>query len=265
MNIWEQLISYFTDLGVSRGVAITYLIVSALIILMALIVIVMRIYLMVTYHEGNSKKTRSGKTSSEVAREALDKAGLKHVQVAKAGFFRAFIFGNSYSISQKTIFLRRGIYNKDSITAVSMALQKVGVAKLYESGDAKTRTRNIMQVVSLVGPLLFVPVVFAGFVLDYALFRVFGIFSIIGIAVGLVIVFSGLIATLLTLPVEKQANEMALKMIKETGVLTDEEIVVVKKVFKAYLVSYVCEFIVAVLRIIQIVLEIIMNAQIKNK
>ena len=261
----EELISFFTEQGVSRAVAIVYLVVSALIILMAVVVLVMRIYLMFAYHDGNKQKTHNGKTSNEVAREALDKLGLKHIKIKKAGFLRAFIYGNCYSITQKTIFLRRGIYDKNSITAVAMALQKVGVAKMCESGSVKTRTRNIMQILSLFGPILFVPVVIAGFVIDYALFSVFGLFSVVGIIIGLVLVSAGLIATLLNLPVEKQANEMALKMINQTNVLTADEVVIVKKVFKAYLVSYICEFIVAVLRIVQIILEIVMNVQINNK
>ena len=264
MEFIEQFISYFTDQGVSRGVAITYIAVSALIAIMAIVVIVMRIYLMFAYHDGNTKKTKSGKTSTQVAREALDKAGLKHIQIKKAGFFRAFFIGNCYSITKKTIFLRKGIYDKDSITAVSMALQKVGVAKLCEQGDTKTRTRNIMQILSLVGPVLFVPVVLLGFILDIVLFNVFGMFSIVGIIIGLILVFSGFIATLLNLPVEKHANNIALDIINKTSVLSQDEIVIVKKVFKAYIVSYVCEFIVAVLRTIQIVLEIVMNAQINN-
>ena len=264
MEYIEKMIKYFTDQGVSRGIAITYIAVAAVIMVMAIVVVVMRIYLMIAYHEGKVQETKSKKTSSEVAREALDKAGLKHIRVAKAGFFRAFFIGNCYSITQKTIFLRRGIYNKSSITAVSMALQKVGVAKLCEQGSKRTRTRNVMQILSLVGPVLFVPVVLIGFVVDFALFHVFGMFSIIGIAIGFVLVFSGLIATLLSLPVEKKANDIALEIIKKTGVLTDDEIVVTKKVFKAYIVSYVCEFIVAVLRIVQIILEIVMNIQINN-
>ena len=122
-----------------------------------------------------------------------------------------------------------------------------------------------MQILSLFGPVLFVPVVVAGFLIDLLLFQTLGLFSIIGIAIGLVLVFAGLIATLLSLPVEKEANEIAMKMIKDTGVLTKEETEIVKKIFKAYIVSYVCEFIVAVLRIIQIILEIVMNVQINNK
>jgi len=265
MSIFEQAIAYFTEQGVSRGVAITYLIVSALIAIMIIVVLVMRIYLIIAYHDGNTKQTKSGKTSSQVAREALDKAGLKHIQVKKAGFFRAFFIGNCYSITQKTIFLRKGIYDKSTVTAVALALQKVGVAKMCEEGNAITRTRNIMQILSLVGPILFVPVVALGFVLDIVLFHVFGVFSIVGIAVGFVLIFAGLVSTLLTLPVEKKANDMALKTINETGVLTSDEIEITKKVFKAYIVSYVCEFIVAVLRIVQIILEIVMNAQINSK
>ena len=264
MNYIEEMIKYLTDQGVSRGVAITYLIVSALILIMIIVVLVMRIYLIFAYREGNAQKTQSGKTSEQVAREALDKAGLKNIEVKKAGFFRAFIYGNCYSITKKTIFLRRGIFGKSTVTAVALALQKVGVARLCEKESKMAKTRNIMQILSLFGPILFVPVVFAGFIIDFALFRVFGVFSIIGIAIGLFLVLSGLIATLLTLPVEEKANEMALETIKETGVLTENEVVIVKKVFKAYIVSYVCEFIVAVLRIIQIVLEIVMNVQINN-
>ncbi len=264
MNVWEKMINFFTEKGVSRGVAIAYIIVSALIVLMAVVVIVMRIYLMIAYHDGNTQKTKDGRTSSQVAREALDKAGLKHIGVERAGFFRAFFIGNCYSMTKKTIYLRKGIYNKDTITAVALALQKVGVAKLCEKGDAKTRTRNIMQILSLVGPILFVPVVMIGFVVDYAIFAHFGVFSIVGIAIGFVLTFAGLIATLLNLPVEKHANDLALETIKETKVLDEQEIVVVKKVFKAYIVSYVCEFIVAVLRIVQIILEIVMNAQINS-
>ncbi len=47
--------------------------------------------------------------------------------------------------------------------------------------------------------------------------------------------------------------------------LTEEETYVVKKVFQAYIIAYVFEFIVAILRIVQLVLEIVMRAQINKK
>lgn len=260
----EELIKYFTDKGVTRGVAITYIIVSALIVVMAVAALVMRIIVIIKYQEGNKKETKSGKTGYEIAREMLDKAGLSDVKIEKAGWFRAFFIGNCYSITRNTIFLRKGIINARSITSVGLALQKVGVAKLCRNGNKVAKTRNVMQIVSLIGPILFVPVVALGFVLDLVLFKVFGIFSIVGIAVGLFLVLAGFIERLLNIPVEKNANKMALEMIKETGVLNDEEIVVIEKVFQAYMIAYICEFIIAVLRIVQIVLEIVMNAQINS-
>jgi Zn-dependent membrane protease YugP len=260
----EKFLHYFTDQGVSRGVAITYLVVSALIVVMAVVALVMRIIVIINYQEGNKKETKSGKNGYEIAREMLDKAGLKDVKIEKAGWFRAFFIGNCYSITKNTIFLRKGIINSNSVTSVALALQKVGVAKLCRNGSKTAKTRNIMQIVSLVGPILFVPVVLLGFVLDLVLFKVFGVFSIVGIAVGLFLVLAGFIERMLTIPVEKKANEMALSMIKETAVLDDEEIEVVKKVFKAYIIAYICEFIIAVLRLVQIVLEIVMNVQINS-
>ena len=264
MEYIEQLISYFTDLGVTRGVAITYIIVSALLVIMAIVAIIMRIIVVIKYFEGNHTKTKNGKTSFEVARELLDKAGLEHIKVKKAGIFRAFFFGNSYSLSQKTIFLRGTIANKDSITAVGIAIQKVGIAKLCETGHKVAKTRNIMQILNIFAPIMFVPIVLIGFIIDFALFNVFGVFSIIGIAVGLFLVATGFIATLLNLPVEKKANNMALELIDETGIFDDEEKRIIKKVFDAYIVAYVCEFIVAILRIIQIVLEIVIKVQISK-
>ncbi len=260
----EEIIKYFTDQGISRELAIAYLVVSALIVIMAVVVIVMRIILFFRYNATNNIRTSSHKTSVQVAREALDKCGLSHIQVKKAGFFRAWFFGNCYSITKKTIFLRRGIYDKDSLTAVGMALQKVGVAKMCEENKSGARIRNVMQILALFGPFLFLPIVLAGFLIDLFVFANIGLFSTIGLAVGLFIMLSGFIVTMLNIPVEKKANDMALKMLSETNILNEEELSQVKKVFDTYIIAYVCEFLVTVLRIVQIVLEIVMNSQIKN-
>lgn len=261
--MWNDWIKAFTDLGVSEGVATVYLLVCVLLVIMLVVAVIMRIVVVVKYSVGNKTRTKSGKTSFQVAREALDRAGLKHIQVKRAGLLRTFFFGNSYSISQKTVFLRRRISDKDSITAVGMALQKVGIAQMCEKGGL-TKARNVMQVLSLFGPILFLPVVLIGFLLDALLFEALGAFSVAGIVIGLFLVLSGFFATILNLPVEKKANKIAMQLIRETGVLNEEEQRIIKKVFDAYIVAYVCEFIVALLRIVQLVLEIVINIQANN-
>ena len=69
----------------------------------------------------NNKKTSSGKTSFQIAREVLDGYGLNHIKVERANFIRAWMFGNCYSVTKKTIFLRSSIADKNSITATGFA------------------------------------------------------------------------------------------------------------------------------------------------
>lgn len=263
-EFFEKLISYFTDMGISRWLAVAYLVVSALLIVMAVVAIVMRIIVVCKYYAGNHQKTKSGKTSFQVAEEALAKAGMSDVKVKKAGFLRAFFIGNCYSITKNTIFLRGSIADKDSITAVGLALQKVGVAKLCKSGDKKAITRNKLQFFDFFAPILFVPLVLIGVAIDILAFQN-GIASMISIGVGLLFVILGFIEKLLNIPVEKKANDMAMQTIKETNLLDAEEQSIIKKVFDAYIIAYVCEFIIAVLRLVQLVLEIAMNSQISKK
>ena len=264
-QLWEEAIKFFTDKGVSRGLAITYIIISALLVVMAIVALVMWIIVMIKYFAANKKKTSSGKTGLEIAREMLDKAGLKHIQVKKANIFRAFIIGNCYSITKKTVFLRGAIANKNSVTSVGLALQKVGIAELCESGDKKAIARNRLQIVGLVGPILFIPIVLIGAIIDYLLFSVFGTFSIISIAISVLLIIAGFVVKLLNIPVEKKANQMALETIKKTGVLDEEEQKLIKDVFDAYIIAYIMDFIVSVLRIVQLVLEVVMNTQISSK
>lgn len=260
----EKAISYFTDKGVTRGVAITYLVVGALLAIMAIVVVVMRIVLIVKYQNANKVRTASGKTNVEIAREALNKAGLKDVQIKKAGFFRAFFIGNSYSTRKKIIYLRRGIYGQSTVTAIGVAMQKVGLAKILNEGDKKIVVRNAAMMMGLIGPVLFVPLVILGAVIDYLLFGVFGTFSIVCICIGMLFIVLSFLETLLNLPVEKKANNRAMKMVEDYNLLNEEERFLLKKVFDAYMISYVCEFIVSVLRLVQLVLEIVMNIQISN-
>ena len=260
----EQAIKFFTDKGVSRGLAIAYIAVCAALVVVAIVALVMRIIVIIKYQQANKMTASCGKNSTEMVRYYLDKEGLKDVKVAKASWFRALIFGNSYSLSKKTIFLRKGIYNKSSVTAIGVAMQKVGIAKLINSGDKAAITRNTTQVITLVGPILFIPLVLIGAIIDVILFHVFGVFSIVALSIGGLLILAGFVQTLLSIPVEKKANNMAMEVITKDNLLTNEEKVVIKRVFSAYMVAYVCEFIISVLRMVQLVLEIVMNVQISN-
>ena len=61
--------------------------------------------------------------------------------------------------------------------------------------------------------------------------------------------------TLLNIPVEKKAIVRAEEMLE--NMLTPEENTSVKKLFRCYMVEYIMQFIVSILRIIQIILKVL--------
>ena len=257
-------VTVFTDLGVSEWLAWTYLVISILVIIMAVVALVMWIFVAIRYYGSNRKTLKSGQNSFQIGRQMLDKAGLYDVQIKKAGFLRAWVYGNYYDMKKKTVFIRKRIADKNSITSVGLVLQKVGVAKLCESGDTKSVVRYKMKKLGIFGPLLFIPFILIGAILDIIIFQKTGAFSTVSLVISLVLLAAGFIETMLNIPVEKKANKMALEMIDETGVMTEDERKQIKKVFDTYIVAYVCDFIVTVLRIIQLILEIAMNSQISS-
>ena len=264
MNVINEFIKFLTDRGVSYGLAVAYLVVSALIVIMAVVYVIMWLLVLVRYLKTNRMTCSGGKTSCEVAKEVLAASGLGHIKVMRANFFRAWFFGNCYSITKKTIFLRRNIYDRNSLTAVGLALQKVGVAKMCEGNVKMAKARNYMQIVGIFGPFLFIPIILIGGLIDIFLFQSIGTFSIASIIIGLVILLAGFVVTFLNIPVEKKANNMALEMLESTGVCNAEERKQIKKVLNTYIIAYICDFILTILRIAQIVLEIVINSQINK-
>ena len=250
------------ELGTTEGLAIAYLAVGVLIAIMAIVATVMKCIIWVRYSRANKMAISTRMTGLEAARYVLDKEGLDYVTVKKAGFFREAIFGNYYNIATKTIYLRSvlgKIDNKQSVTSMALGIQKAALAMLCEGGDKKAVARNRMHLIGLFGPFLFIPLVIVGMILDFMVFNTNGLISIVMMSLSGVFVIMGFVVTYLNIPVEKKANEIALKLMKVHGLANDEELKVMEDVFKAYIISYICDFILEILRMVQWILEIIIK------
>ena len=264
-DFFKNLVKFFTDQNISKGVAVAYIAVSALLAVMVVVALIMRLIVVIRYFKINRQPSSTGMTSGQIARYVLDKNGLTNIQVQKSGLIRAWIFGNSYSPRSKTIYLRRTIWEKSSLTAIGVALQKVGVAKMCETGGKSVKVRYAFQVIGLFGPILLLPSIIIGIILDVVLYQALGIFTLAGISLGVAIVVGSFIVTLLNITIEKKANAMALEMIDQAGYATEEERATIKKLFDTYIIAYICEFIVTILRILQLILEIVMRVQSSKK
>ena len=265
----ELLNQIMQELGTdNRGLVIAYLIVCALILIMSIVTLVMEIIVWIRYSRANRKPISNQMTGIEAARYVLDREGLYDVNVRQAGFIREAIFGNYYNIMTKTIYLR-SIFGKidlrRSVTSTALAVQKAALAKLCESGDKSARIRNTLSLIGIFGPFLFMPVVIIGMIVDLMILHTGGWLSAICLAVSGLFVIMGFVVTMLNIPVEKRANEEALRLMEKHGMANQEELRTIAKVYDAYIISYICDFILEILRMVQWILEIIIKSKSKNK
>ena len=257
-----------TELGVSGPLAVAYLLVSVLVIIMAIVAAVMKIIIWIRYSRANKMPIANQMTGIETAQYVLDREGLSpEVTVRKAGFLREAIFGNYYNVVTKKIYLRSvfgKIDKKKTVTSTALAVQKVAIAKLCESGDKQAITRGRLQLLGLFGPYLFIPIVLIGALLDILLMNGNGVLSLASIALSGVILVLGFVVTGLNIPVEKRANQVALELMYKHGLANAEEIETMRKVYDTYITSYICDFILEILRILQWILEIFIKAKGNN-
>ena len=128
------LLSAEGNLGLEIALIIAIAIVGVLIILVSLVALILRVKIFFSYWVTNREETEAGYTGGEAARSLLDELGYTDVQVKKAGFFSALLYGNHYNPKKKTVYLRASTLNRKNVTSVGLALQKVGVVVQDETG-----------------------------------------------------------------------------------------------------------------------------------
>lgn len=250
--------------GASKGLTMAYLIVGLLIVIMSIVCLVLEIRVWLCYSKANKRGISTNMTGLESARYVLDQAGLTQVKVRKAGFLREALFGNYYNVVTKTIYLRSWlgrIDDKTSVTSTALGVQKAAIARLCEEGDEQAKLRGRLSLLGIFGPLLFIPVILIGMVIDLLIMKDVTVVSYVSMGVGFLLLVAGFIVTWLNIPVEKRANKLALQMMRDYGLANESELEMMAEVYDAYILSYIAQFILEVLRVVQWVLEIIIKIQ----
>lgn len=177
--------------------------------------------------------SRSGMTGADAAYRLLQLNGITDVKIQQ-------IAGNltdNYNPTTKIISLSEGVFNSTSVAAIGIACHEAGHACQHAMGYAPLRLRNIVIPASKIGSNLGVPLVIIGMLISY-----YAAQSDLGYYVGLIglILYSFVaIFQFITLPVEFDASNRALKTIKGNNFLIDEEYNGAKKVLTAAALTYV--------------------------
>lgn len=233
-------------------------IVVCLILVVALVSVVVSIWLSIKYVIYNRTQNQAGINGEQTARKILDSNGLSHIKVSVVG---SFMFGNSYSHFFKKVRLRRWTVKKNSISSMAMGAQKSSLAVLDKEGDKDMKTRIILTPFIYFGPLMFVPILLVGLVIDIILFNFSGFVTIIAAVLGLLFYLASFVMSLMVLKTEVKAQKRALEILEKENLATSEERDMMKSLFKLYNIQYVNDIILEFLELLLRILMIFANAQ----
>ncbi len=248
------------NFDLSNPLHIAIVVVAGLIAIVAAFAGGVSIYLAVKYAKFNRRQNSAGITGSDAARKILDHNGLQHIKVSVVG---SVMFGNSYSHYFKKIRIRRLTNKKTSITSLAMGAQKSCLAILDKENDPDMKQRVRLIPIITFGPFAFIPLLILGVVLDIIVLKsqTFGPATVICAGLGILFYVLSFWMSLKVYKTEIKAQERAYEELKKEHMATDEEIELMKELFKLYNIQYINDMIIAFLQVILKILMILAKAQ----
>lgn len=196
-----------------------------------------------TYNRYSRVASRKGVTAAEVARQILDESGLQNVAVEHVG-------GNltdHYDPRTNVVRLSDTVYNSSSVAAIGIAAHEVGHAVQHATGYTPVKIRSAIIPVSQIGSNLAIPLIFIGLIFSAFLWLAY---------VGIVFFALATVFQVVTLPVEFNASNRAVKVLGERQILAPDELEGTKKVLSAAALTYVAALAVSLANLLRFVLAV---------
>lgn len=180
--------------------------------------------------------TANGTTAAQAAKRILEGAGISDVAIK--GIKGSL--SDNYDPRGKA--LRLSDPESISVAAVGVAAHEAGHAIQHAHGYRPLSLRTSIVPIANFGSQIALPLFFIGLIFRYQAFITFGI-----LAFSLAVLF-----TLITLPVEFDASRRAVVALRETALVTEEELGAVKEVLFAAALTYVAAAAMAALQLLML-------------
>ena len=196
-----------------------------------------------TFNKYSRVRNHSGMTGREAAEEILRRAGIYDVRVEH-------ISGNltdHYDPRSKVLRLSDATYNSTSVAAMGVAAHECGHAVQHETGYVPLKIRGALVPIANFGSTIAWPLIIIGLFFNSrssALFLNLGI-----LAFSLAVLFQ-----IVTLPVEFNAYNRAIRVLGSSGMLYEDEVKATRKVLTAAALTYVAGAASAILQLLRIIL-----------
>lgn len=189
-----------------------------------------------TYTRYSRIETQQRISAGLVARRILEGSGIMDVQIGEA---RGALADN-YDPRRKVLHLSAA--DSTSVAAVGVAAHEAGHAIQHARNYKPLSLRTAIVPIANLGSQLAFPLFFIGLIFRSQSFITFGIFAF----------SAAVLFTLVTLPVEFDASRRAVASLRQTGLMTEEEIGGVKEVLFAAALTYVAAAAMAALQLLML-------------
>ncbi|MCI6260199.1 MAG: zinc metallopeptidase [Pyramidobacter sp.] len=182
--------------------------------------------------------SRSGLTAREAARRILDSYGLSGVPIRQV----SGQLTDHYDPRDRSLSLSEPVYDSTSIAAIGVAAHEVGHAVQHATGYAPLQIRNAVVPLLSLSSSAAMPLFFIGLLSASNTLMNIGILLFVGV----------LAFHLITLPVEFDASNRALKVLATNGMMTQDEVGGARKVLNAAAMTYVSATLMAALQLVRL-------------
>lgn len=196
-----------------------------------------------TFSKYAKVRNSRGMTGAEAAERVLHAAGIYDVRIER-------VSGNltdHYDPRSKVLRLSDAVYGDTSVAAVGVATHECGHAIQHAVGYGPLKLRSTLVPIANFGSQIAWPLILIGLLFNSQT-------SAMLINIGILAFSAAVVFQLITLPVEYNASNRAIRMIADTGIMQEEEIGAAKKVLNAAALTYVASAASAILQLLRILL-----------
>ena len=184
--------------------------------------------------------SRRGVRAEDVSRDLLSRSGNHNVTITGV----AGSLTDHYDPSSNTLRLSQDVMGNPSIAAIGVAAHECGHAMQQHDGYLPLKLRTAIVPVVNIGSNLYFPIFMAGILFSWEPL----------INVGILCFTLSLIFSLVTLPVEFNASNRAIAMLRQGGYLAEDELDGARKVLNAAAMTYVAATVSSALQLLRLLL-----------
>lgn len=184
--------------------------------------------------------TMRGMTGAQAAEYILRQNGIYDVQIRHVSGH----LSDNFNPKNKTINLSDSVFNSTSIAAIGVAAHEAGHAVQHAENYKPIRIREMVIPVTQIGSWLYLPILLVGVFLSSQ-----GLVNL-----GIILFSTLAVFQLVTLPVEFDASDRAIKTLSQSGILYGEEIDGAKKVLRAAALTYVAALVSSLAQLLRLIL-----------